>query len=201
MSFSTITLRPTTAKTSPPHSRPAPPYYGCAAAIPTACWWQPSSSRKPAGAMCTSTAARPYPRSAPAEPQICLKSPAMPSPLSDRGSGGKLATQHQAEAEQRRTPATARRGVDLHRSADTASAIRTEIRAPSARDRMRLTGGGREIRTCMGLFLSSRHFWFLPVLCSERESRSSSRRLRSGSRRARKGSRDRNGSKAWRVAA
>src|SRR5438128_2810266 len=103
MSFSTITLRPTTAKASPPHSRPAPPYYGCAAAIPTACWWQPSSSRTPAGAMCTSTAARPYPRSAPAEPQICLKSPAMPSPLSDRGSGGKLATQHQAEAEQRRT--------------------------------------------------------------------------------------------------
>jgi hypothetical protein len=39
------------------------------------------------------------------------------------------------------------------------------------------------------------------VLCSERESRSSSRRLRSGSRSARKGSRDRNGSRAWRLAA
>ena len=51
----------------------------------------------------------------------------------------------------------------------------------------------------MGLFLSSGRFWFLPVLCSERESRSSSRRLRSGSRSARKGSRDRNGSKAWRL--
>src|SRR6202011_2359733 len=34
-------------------------------------------------------------------------------------------------------------------------------------------------------------FGFLPVLCSELESRSSSRRLRSGSRSARKGSRDR----------
>jgi hypothetical protein len=33
------------------------------------------------------------------------------------------------------------------------------------------------------------------------EGRSSSRRLRSGSRSARKGSRDRNGSKAWRLAA
>jgi hypothetical protein len=41
----------------------------------------------------------------------------------------------------------------------------------------------------------------LPVLCSEREGRSSSRRLRSGSRSARKGSRDRNGSTAWRLAA
>ena len=41
----------------------------------------------------------------------------------------------------------------------------------------------------------------LRVLCSERESRSSSRRLRSGSRSARKGSRDRNASKAWRLAA
>src|SRR5262249_49879179 len=40
-----------------------------------------------------------------------------------------------------------------------------------------------------------------PVLCSERESRSSSCRLRSGSRSARKGSRDRNGSNAWRRAA
>src|SRR5205814_5475407 len=36
----------------------------------------------------------------------------------------------------------------------------------------------------------------LPVLCSEREGRSSSRRLRSGSRSARKGSRDRNASTA-----
>jgi len=44
-------------------------------------------------------------------------------------------------------------------------------------------------------------FGLLPVLCSERESRSSSRRLRSGSRSARKGSRDRNASKAWRLAA
>src|SRR5271163_1804266 len=41
-------------------------------------------------------------------------------------------------------------------------------------------------------------FGLLAVLCSERESRSSSRRLRSGSRSARKGSRDRNASKAWR---
>jgi hypothetical protein len=39
----------------------------------------------------------------------------------------------------------------------------------------------------------------LPVLCSEREGRSSSRRLRSGSRSARKGSRDRNASIAWRL--
>ena len=67
--------------------------------------------------------------------------------------------------------------------------------------RTRLAAGGRWIRTCMGLFLSSGGFWFLPVLCSELESRSSSRRLRSGSRSARKGSRDRNGSKAWRLAA
>src|SRR5271155_1952571 len=44
-------------------------------------------------------------------------------------------------------------------------------------------------------------FGLLPVLCSERESRSSSRRLRSGSRSARKGSRDRNASTAWRLAA
>ena len=44
-------------------------------------------------------------------------------------------------------------------------------------------------------------FGLVPVLCSERESRSSSRRLRSGSRSAREGSRDRNGSKAWRLAA
>jgi len=45
-------------------------------------------------------------------------------------------------------------------------------------------------------------FWvLLRVLCSERESRSSSRRLRSGSRSARKGSRDRNASIAWRLAA
>ena len=39
-------------------------------------------------------------------------------------------------------------------------------------------------------------FGLLSVLCSERESRSSSRRLRLGSRSARKGARDRNGSKA-----
>jgi transposase len=45
-------------------------------------------------------------------------------------------------------------------------------------------------------------FWvLLRVLCSERESRSSSRRLRSGSRSARKRSRDRNASRAWRLAA
>ena len=57
-------------------------------------------------------------------------------------------------------------------------------------------------QTCMGLFLSSGCFWvLLTVLCSERESRSSSRRLRSGSRSARKGSRDRNASGAWRLAA
>ena len=57
------------------------------------------------------------------------------------------------------------------------------------------------VRTCMGLFLSSRIFGLSPVLCSEQESRSSFRRLRSGSRSGRKGSRDRNGSKAWRPAA
>src|SRR5271169_2472401 len=68
-------------------------------------------------------------------------------------------------------------------------------------NRTTLGAGGRRIRTCMGLFLSSGHFWFVAVLCSERESRSSSRRLRSGSRSARKGSRDRNASKAWRLAA
>jgi hypothetical protein len=52
-----------------------------------------------------------------------------------------------------------------------------------------------------GAFPVKWSFWFSPVLCSELESRSSSRRLRSGSRSARKGSRDRNGSKAWRLAA
>src|SRR5437764_171077 len=52
--------------------------------------------------------------------------------------------------------------------------------------------GAFPVKSCFGL---------LPVLCSERESRSSSGRLRSGSRSARKGSRDRNGSKAWRLAA
>jgi hypothetical protein len=44
-------------------------------------------------------------------------------------------------------------------------------------------------------------FGLLPVLCLEREGRSSSHRLRSGSRSARKGSRDRNASTAWRLAA
>jgi hypothetical protein len=34
--------------------------------------------------------------------------------------------------------------------------------------RHRLTAGGKRIRTCMGLFLSSRVFGLLPVLCSER---------------------------------
>ena len=52
-----------------------------------------------------------------------------------------------------------------------------------------------------GAFPVKSFFELLSVLCSERESRSSSRRLRSGSRSARKGSRDRNGSKAWRLAA
>src|SRR5262249_2070294 len=51
------------------------------------------------------------------------------------------------------------------------------------------------IHTCMGLFLSSHVFGLLAVLCSKRESRSSSRRRRSGSRSARKGSRDRNASR------
>jgi hypothetical protein len=106
----------------------------------------------------------------------------------------------------------------LGRSPDTATA--EDLRVPAAVSRVpasliitlmgaqatesgsqRLTAGGRWIRTCMGLFLSSSRFWFLPVLCSERESRSSSRRLGPGSRSARKGSRDRNGSKAWRLAA
>jgi hypothetical protein len=62
--------------------------------------------------------------------------------------------------------------------------------------RTRLPAGAKEIRTCMGLFLSSSRFGLMPVLCSEREGRSSSRRLRSGSRSARKGSRDRNASRA-----
>src|SRR5207249_5948585 len=52
-----------------------------------------------------------------------------------------------------------------------------------------------------GAFPVKCRFRLAPVLCSERESRSSSRRLRSGSRSARKGSRDRNGSKARRLAA
>ena len=39
-----------------------------------------------------------------------------------------------------------------------------------------LFAGGKRIRTCMGLFLSSRVFGLLSVLCSERESRSSFRR-------------------------
>src|SRR5271167_1219031 len=65
------------------------------------------------------------------------------------------------------------------------------------RVRTRLAAGARRIRTCMGFFLSSSHFGLMPVLCSEREGRSSSRRLRSGSRSARKGSRDRNASRAW----
>jgi hypothetical protein len=33
---------------------------------------------------------------------------------------------------------------------------------------VRLSAGGSRIRTCMGLFLSSRVFGLLPVLCSER---------------------------------
>ena len=41
----------------------------------------------------------------------------------------------------------------------------------------RLCSGGSQIRTCMGLFLSSRVFGLLAVLCSKRESPSSSRRL------------------------
>src|SRR5262245_37106215 len=53
--------------TSPQRSNPVPPYCGCAAVIPTASWWPPASSRNPAGATCTFTAARPYPRNAPAE--------------------------------------------------------------------------------------------------------------------------------------
>src|SRR5215469_4343129 len=52
--------------------------------------------------------------------------------------------------------------------------------------------GAFPVKSCFGL---------LPVLCSERESCSSSRRLRSSSRSARKASRDRNASKAWRLAA
>ena len=52
-----------------------------------------------------------------------------------------------------------------------------------------------------GAFPVKSFFGLLSVLCSERESRSSSRRLRLGSRSARKGSRDRNGSRAWRLAA
>src|SRR6202011_2531801 len=76
-----------------------------------------------------------------------------------------------------------------------------QVDASSRKVRRRLPAGGKGIRTCMGLFLSSGVFGLLPVLCSEREGRSSSRRLRSGSRSARKGSRDRNASKAWRLAA
>jgi len=50
-----------------------------------------------------------------------------------------------------------------------------------------LSAGGNRIRTCMGLFLSSRIFGLLPVLCSERESRSSFRRLRWFAERAERG--------------
>jgi hypothetical protein len=65
----------------------------------------------------------------------------------------------------------------------------------------RLSAGGEWIRTCMGLFLSSSSFGLLSVLCSERESRSSFRRGDQVRGAGRKGSRDRNGSKAWRLAA
>src|SRR6516165_615644 len=75
----------------------------------------------------------------------------------------------------------------------TASIAARQVR-PENRVRTRLAGGGRWIRTCMGLFLSNSRFGLFPVLCSERKGRSSSRRLRSGSRSARKGSRDRNAS-------
>jgi hypothetical protein len=69
-------------------------------------------------------------------------------------------------------------------------------------DKNRLAGGGRRIRTCMGLFLSRNLFLvFAGSLFGAGKGRSSSRRLRSGSRSARNGSRDRNASKAWRLAA
>ena len=73
------------------------------------------------------------------------------------------------------------------------------VRCPSKF--VRLAGGGERIRTCMGLFLSSSSFGLLSVLCSERESRSSFRRCDQVRGARRKGSRDRNGSKAWRLAA
>ena len=65
----------------------------------------------------------------------------------------------------------------------------------------RLSPGGKTDSNLYGAFPVKWSFGLLAVLCSERESRSSSRRLRSGSRSGRKGSRDRNGSIAWRLAA
>ena len=62
---------------------------------------------------------------------------------------------------------------------------------------VRLTHRWREMDSNLyGAFPVKSFFGLLSVLCSERESGSSSRRLRSGLRSARKGSRDRNGSKA-----
>jgi hypothetical protein len=46
-------------------------------------------------------------------------------------------------------------------------------RGKGSQVRIRLSGGGSRIRTCMGLFVSSGCFWFVAVLCSEREGRSS----------------------------
>ena len=51
----------------------------------------------------------------------------------------------------------------------------------------------------MGPFLSSSVFLLLPLLCSERESRSSSRRSAIRFAERAEGSRGRNGSKAWRL--
>jgi class 3 adenylate cyclase len=84
-------------------------------------------------------------------------------------------------------------------SARVQGAERNEVRQePMVRG---LSAGGRWIRTCMGLFLSSGSFRFVTGSLFGAKSRSSSRRLRPGSRSARKGSRDRNASVAWRLAA
>src|SRR6516164_4186841 len=67
------------------------------------------------------------------------------------------------------------------------SADRAARPGPHTRGKPRLLDVGNRIRTCMGLFLSSRIFGLLPVLCSERESRSSFRRLRWFAERAERG--------------
>ena len=77
------------------------------------------------------------------------------------------------------------------------------LAAAESQVRTRLGAGGRWIRTCMGLFLSSTcmglflsstRFLVFAGSVFGAGTRSSSRRLRSGARSARKGSRDRNGS-------
>jgi len=76
------------------------------------------------------------------------------------------------------------------------SAIRLEI--ASSHDSL-LEGTGFE--PVWGFSCQAVIFGLLSVLCSERESRSSFRRCDHVRGARRKGSRDRNGSKAWRLAA